>query len=146
MQDILVDQNIIITEPCKTLRTLGRNALAGKWKTSIIAVCIYVLVMQLPVAVFDALRTHRARDKAAERLRAFAQRHAEPQTGVNGKQRIGDIVQTGHRQDDGSGFALIMNRKLRIISTFGDAVGGQLRFGITAAGAIAQGHAIRQSF
>ena len=55
MQDILVDQNIIITEPCKTLRTLGRNALAGKWKTSIIAVCIYVLVMQLPVAVFDAL-------------------------------------------------------------------------------------------
>ncbi len=55
MQDILVDQNIIITEPCKTLRTLGRNALAGKWKTSIIAVCIYILVLQLPVAVFDAL-------------------------------------------------------------------------------------------
>jgi Predicted integral membrane protein len=55
MQDILVEQNIIITEPCKTLRTLGRNALAGKWKTAIITVCIYVLVMQLPTAVFDAL-------------------------------------------------------------------------------------------
>ena len=55
MQDILVDQNIIITEQCKTLRTLGRNALAGKWKTAIIAVCIYILVVQLPVAVFDAL-------------------------------------------------------------------------------------------
>ncbi|MGX8774639.1 MAG: DUF975 family protein [Bacillota bacterium] len=55
MQDILVDQNIIITEPCKTLRTLGRNALAGKWKTAIIGVCIYILVLQLPVAVFDAL-------------------------------------------------------------------------------------------
>ena len=55
MQDILVEQNIIITEPCKTLRTLGRNALAGKWKTAIITVCIYVVVMQLPTAVFDAL-------------------------------------------------------------------------------------------
>ena len=55
MQDILVDQNIIITEPCKTLRTLGRNALAGKWKLAIIAVCIFILVIQLPMAVFDAL-------------------------------------------------------------------------------------------
>ncbi len=55
MQDILVEQNIIITEPCKTLRTLGRNALAGKWKDAIIAMCVYLLVMQLPVAVFDAL-------------------------------------------------------------------------------------------
>ena len=55
MQDILVDQNIIITEPCKTLRTLGRNALAGKWKTAIIACCIFILVIQLPVAVFDAI-------------------------------------------------------------------------------------------
>lgn len=55
MQDILVEQNIIITEPCKTLRTLGRNALAGKWKSTIIAMCVFLLVMQLPVAVFDAL-------------------------------------------------------------------------------------------
>lgn len=55
MQDILIEQNIIITEPCKTLRTLGRNALAGKWKPAIIAVCVFILVMQVPVAVFDAL-------------------------------------------------------------------------------------------
>ncbi len=55
MQNILVDQNIIITEPCKTLRTLGRNALAGKWKLAITAVCVYILVIQLPMAVFDAL-------------------------------------------------------------------------------------------
>ena len=55
MQDILVEQNIIITEPCKTLRTLGRNALAGKWKLAIIAVIIYLLVIQVPTAVFDAL-------------------------------------------------------------------------------------------
>ena len=55
MQDILVEQNIIITEPCKTLRTLGRNALAGKWKPAIIAMCVFMLVMELPVAVFDAL-------------------------------------------------------------------------------------------
>lgn len=55
MQDILVEQNIIITEPCKTLRTLGRNALAGKWKAAIIAMCVFLLVLELPVAVFDAL-------------------------------------------------------------------------------------------
>ena len=55
MQNILVEQNIIITEPCKTLRTLGRNALAGKWKLAIIAVCVYILVLQVPRAVFDAL-------------------------------------------------------------------------------------------
>ncbi len=55
MQNILVEQNIIITEPCKTLRTLGRNALTGKWKLAIIAVCVYILVLQVPRAVFDAL-------------------------------------------------------------------------------------------
>ena len=55
MQDILVDQNIIITEPCTTLRTLGRNSLTGKWKLAIMAVCLYIVVMDLPVAVFDAL-------------------------------------------------------------------------------------------
>ena len=55
MQNILVDQNIIITEPCKTLRTLGRNALAGKWKAAIIAVCVYLIVIQIPTVVFDAL-------------------------------------------------------------------------------------------
>ena len=55
MQDILVEQNIIITEPCKTLRTLGRNALAGKWKSAIIAMCVFLIVLELPVAVFDAL-------------------------------------------------------------------------------------------
>ena len=55
MQDILVEQNIIIAEPCKTLRTLGRNALAGKWKLAITAVCVFILVLQLPMAVFDAL-------------------------------------------------------------------------------------------
>ena len=55
MQDILVEQNIIITEPCKTLRTLGRNALAGKWKAAIIAMCVFIIVLELPVVVFDAL-------------------------------------------------------------------------------------------
>ena len=55
MQDILVEQNIIIAEPCKTLRTLGRNALAGKWKVAIIAIIVYILVLQVPRAVFDAL-------------------------------------------------------------------------------------------
>lgn len=55
MQDILVKQNITITEPSKTLRTLGRNALTGKWKIAIISVVLYILVMEVPRAVFDAL-------------------------------------------------------------------------------------------
>ena len=33
--------NIIITEPSSNLRRLGRNSLAGKWQSAIIATLIY---------------------------------------------------------------------------------------------------------
>ena len=55
MQDILVEQNIIITEPSRNLRALGRNARAGKWKTAIITVIVYLLCMTIPPLVFDSL-------------------------------------------------------------------------------------------
>lgn len=55
MQDGMITQNIIITESSKNLRALGRNALNGKWKVSIIAVCIYMICIQLPPLVFDSL-------------------------------------------------------------------------------------------
>ena len=55
MQETMVGQNIIITERCRSLRQLGRNALRGKWKSGIIAVIIYMIVMQLPVLIFNDL-------------------------------------------------------------------------------------------
>ena len=51
----MVDQNIIIREPSKKLRLLGRNSLDGKWKVSIIGVCVYLLVLNFPPIVFDAI-------------------------------------------------------------------------------------------
>lgn len=50
-----MNPNIIITDPSKNLRALGRNAIAGKWKTAIIAVIVYTVCLQLPPAIFDSL-------------------------------------------------------------------------------------------
>lgn len=47
--------NIIITEPSKNLRMLGRQALDGKWKVAIIAVIVCQLCLQLPVLILDEL-------------------------------------------------------------------------------------------
>jgi uncharacterized membrane protein len=47
------EMNIIITEPSASLRELGRNALAGKWKVAILAVVVYTICAELPVAIFD---------------------------------------------------------------------------------------------
>lgn len=55
MQESMINQNIIITEPSKNLRALGRNALIGKWKTAIVAVCLYIVVLDLPQVIFDRL-------------------------------------------------------------------------------------------
>lgn len=55
MQQNMMGQNIIITEPSSNLRALGRNALAGKWKMAVIAVILYSLCMEVPPAVLDAL-------------------------------------------------------------------------------------------
>ena len=57
MQGNMMGQNIIITERCQSLRQLGRNALRGKWVQAIMAVVIYTLVMNVPVAIFDKAPT-----------------------------------------------------------------------------------------
>ena len=55
MQQNLYGNNIIITDPSSNLRALGRNALAGKWQSAIIAVIVYTLCLQLPTAILDSL-------------------------------------------------------------------------------------------
>ena len=50
-----IDNNIIITEPSKNLRTLGRNALAGNWKIAILAVIVYTLILQVPQDILNSL-------------------------------------------------------------------------------------------
>lgn len=55
MQQKMMGQNIIITEPSSNLRALGRNALAGKWKLALIAVAVYYLCIQVPPVILDAL-------------------------------------------------------------------------------------------
>lgn len=55
MQQNMIEQNIIITEPNKNLRALGRNALRNNWKVAILAVCTYLLVMNIPPVIFNAL-------------------------------------------------------------------------------------------
>ncbi len=55
MQETMINQNIIIKEPSRNLRALGRNALVGKWKVAIAAVCLSVVVINLPQIIFDRL-------------------------------------------------------------------------------------------
>ena len=55
MQQNFYGNNIIITDPSSNLRALGRNALAGKWQSAIIAVIVYTLCVQLPPAILNAL-------------------------------------------------------------------------------------------
>ncbi len=55
MQESMIEQNIVITEPSKNLRALGRNALVGKWKDAIIAVIIFIVCMEVPPLVFNSL-------------------------------------------------------------------------------------------
>lgn len=47
--------NIIVTEPSANIRTLARQALAGKWQTAIIAVLIYDICITLPALILDQL-------------------------------------------------------------------------------------------
>ena len=55
MQDMMVGQNIIITERCRALRQLGRNALRNKWKNAILAVVLYLICLTLPALIFNEL-------------------------------------------------------------------------------------------
>ncbi len=53
MQGNMVGQNIIITERISALRQLGRNALRGKWKTAIVAMCIVILCLSVPPLILN---------------------------------------------------------------------------------------------
>ncbi len=53
MQQNFYGNNIIITDPSSNLRALGRNALAGKWQSAIIAVIVYTLCVQLPPEILN---------------------------------------------------------------------------------------------
>ena len=55
MQQNMIDQNIIITEPSRNLRALGRNALTGKWKIAIMASAVCTLCLSVPPAILDEL-------------------------------------------------------------------------------------------
>lgn len=55
MQQNMMGQNIIITEPSKNLRALGRNALAGKWKVAILAVVVYALCVSVPAEILNQI-------------------------------------------------------------------------------------------
>jgi len=55
MQQNMMGQNIIITEPSSNLRALGRNALKDKWQIAIITVIVYSLCITVPPAVLNAL-------------------------------------------------------------------------------------------
>lgn len=60
MQQNMMGQNIIITEPSKNLRALGRNALIGKWKLAILATIVYELCLQIPQAILNAIFGNKA--------------------------------------------------------------------------------------
>lgn len=47
--------NVIITEPSRNLRMLGRQALAGNWKTAIVAALIFDICVSLPALILDQL-------------------------------------------------------------------------------------------
>lgn len=55
MQQNIIGQNIIITEPSSNLRALGRNALKGKWKLAILAVIVFELCVQVPTVILNAI-------------------------------------------------------------------------------------------
>lgn len=50
-----MNPNIIITDPSRNLRALGRNALSGKWNMAMIAVAVYILCIYLPPLILNSL-------------------------------------------------------------------------------------------
>ena len=46
---------IIIAEPSKNLRTLGRNALKENWRKGILAVLVYTLIISVPTSILNVL-------------------------------------------------------------------------------------------
>jgi len=47
--------NRIVTEKCKTLRALGRQALKNYWQEAIVFVLVTQLMLQLPALIYNAL-------------------------------------------------------------------------------------------
>ncbi len=50
-----MDQNIIVSESCRNLRALGRDALSGKWQLGVLGTLLYMALTIIPVMILDAL-------------------------------------------------------------------------------------------
>lgn len=50
-----MNPNIIITDPSRNLRALGRNALSSKWNMAIVAVVVYLLCIYIPPLILNSL-------------------------------------------------------------------------------------------
>ena len=50
-----MDQNIIVNESSKNLRTLGRNALKGKWGLAALATLLYYVLIFVPIMIIAAI-------------------------------------------------------------------------------------------
>jgi uncharacterized membrane protein len=52
---MLMNNNIIVTVASQNMRSWGRQALAGKWKTAVLGTLIYYVVSSAPLVVISAL-------------------------------------------------------------------------------------------
>ncbi len=50
-----MDQNIIVTESSRNLRSLGRDALRGKWKLGVLGTLLYMVLVLIPMVILDAI-------------------------------------------------------------------------------------------
>ena len=48
-------RNIVIAEPSRNLRLLGRNALSGNWRVAIVSVFVFTLIVSVIPSVLNAL-------------------------------------------------------------------------------------------
>jgi len=48
-------ENFIITEKCKTIRTLGREALRGRWKLAFVTLLVYSIAVYVPNIALSAV-------------------------------------------------------------------------------------------
>lgn len=50
-----MDQNIIVTESCRNLRALGRDALIGKWGLAVFGTFLFFLLTIVPTVILDSV-------------------------------------------------------------------------------------------
>lgn len=48
-----MDQNIIVNERCANIRTLGRDALKGRWGLAVLGTLLYMLLVMIPVFILN---------------------------------------------------------------------------------------------